>query len=53
LVGFRPLPKMGNSTIRSANLFEEAEGTGLLSFFGSARVNFIRVATQNVLNRYD
>jgi hypothetical protein len=34
------LPKLGNSTIGSANLFKEAEGMGLLSFFGSAQVNF-------------
>jgi hypothetical protein len=34
------LPKLGNSTIRLANLFKEAEGMGLLSFFGSAQVNF-------------
>jgi hypothetical protein len=34
------LPKLGNSTIRSANLFRETEGMGLLSFFGSAQVNF-------------
>jgi hypothetical protein len=34
------LPKLGNSTIRSINLFKEAEGMGLLSFFGSAQVNF-------------
>jgi hypothetical protein len=31
---------LGNSTIRSANLFKEAEGMGLLSFFGSTQVNF-------------
>jgi hypothetical protein len=31
---------LGNSTIRSVNLFREAEGMGLLSFFGSAQVNF-------------
>lgn len=31
---------MGNSTIRLANLFRETEGMGLLSFFGSAQVNF-------------
>jgi hypothetical protein len=31
---------MGNSTIRSDNLFREPEGMGLLSFFGSAQVNF-------------
>jgi hypothetical protein len=31
---------LGNSTIGSDNPFGEAEGMGLLSFFGSAQVNF-------------